>query len=151
MEDLEGLLQHLRPLADLGKREPVPPVLVRMPARAEANLDAPTAQLVGGEDDLGEVAGRPEGHRRDEHPQPDPRHVPRQPGDHRPGVRGVAAGLAGEALVVVRAEQRLEPGGLGPARDGQLVVVGQPHLGLDHEGEAHAGSSVRNGLFELTG
>ena len=46
-------------------------------------------------------------------------------------------GLAREALVVVGPEERLEPGRLGPLHDGQLLVVGEAHLGLGHQREPH--------------
>ena len=44
----------------------------------------------------------------------------------------------GEARVVVGAEEGLEPGLLGGPRDRQDLVVGQPLLGLGHQGVTHA-------------
>ena len=56
VEDLERLLEHVGPLADLREREAVPPVLGLVPAGADADLDPPAAHLVDGDRDLGEVA-----------------------------------------------------------------------------------------------
>ena len=112
-------------------------VLVRVPARAHADLDPAAAQLVDGHGDLGEVARRPERHGRDEDAEPDPARVPRQASEHRPGVGRRLVGLAREALVVVGPEERLEAGRLGPLHDRKLVGVGEAHLGLGHQCEPH--------------
>ena len=118
------------------------PVLVLVPAGADAHLDPPAAHLVDGDRDLGEVAGRPERDRRDQRPEPDRRRVAREPGEHRPGVGRRLARLAREALVVVGPEQRLEPRGLGRPGHGELLVVGEALLGLDHQREPHLDSCI---------
>ena len=45
---------------------------------------------------------------------------------------------AGKARVVVRSEVALEAGVLGRPRQGQDLFVGQPLLGLTHQGKSHA-------------
>ena len=47
----------------------------------------------------------------------------------------------GKLGVVVGAEERLEAGRLGAPRDGELVLVRQALLGLDHQREAHRSTS----------
>jgi hypothetical protein len=112
-------------------------VLDLVPAGAQPELDPAAAHLVDRRDHLREVPEPSERHRRDERPQPDPLGVAGQAGEHRPGVGRGQPARPREALVVVRSEERLEARGLGPARDRQLLVVGQPLLGLGHQGEAH--------------
>ena len=121
MDDLQRLLQHLRALADLREREPVAAVLILVPAGAETQLDAPAAQLVRRDHDLGQVAGGPERDRRHQHAEADPLRVPREARDHGPCVGGVTTRVAREALVVVGPEQGLETGRLRAPGDGQLV------------------------------
>ena len=60
-----------------------------------------------------------------------------QPGDDRPGIGRRLVGRTGKALVMVRSEERLEAGRFGMLRDGQLVGVAHPLLGLDHERKPH--------------
>ena len=141
-QDLEGLLEHVGALVDGREREAVASVLVRVPPGTDADLDPTAAQLVDGGRDLGEVARRAERDRRDEDAEADPVGVTSEPGEHRPGVGGRLIGLAGEALVVVRPEEGLEPGGLGALHDRELVGVAEAHLGLGHQGEPHVVSSA---------
>jgi hypothetical protein len=44
---------------------------------------------------------------------------------------------------VVGPEERLEARALGPPSDFELLGVGQPLLGLDHQNESHASSLRR--------
>ncbi len=46
-------------------------------------------------------------------------------------------GRSGEARVVVGAEERLEPVGLGSLGDRDVIAVRQTLLGLEHEDESH--------------
>ncbi len=137
LEDLQLLLQVVGSLPDLGEREPVAAVLLLVPAGAEAHLDPAAAHLVDRQHHLGKVARRAEQDRRDEDTQAERRRLAREPGEHGPGIGRRLVAVAGEALVVIGPEQGLEPGCLGSPGDGQLLLVGQPLLGLDHEREPH--------------
>jgi hypothetical protein len=44
---------------------------------------------------------------------------------------------------VIGSEEGFEPGRLGSLDDRQLLSVGQPLLGLDHQGEPHPLSSSK--------
>ena len=57
-------------------------------------------------------------------------------GDPRVGRAGQAAHVA-HLQVVIRAEEGVEPVGLGPLGDGELLGVGRPLLGLDEDAEIH--------------
>ncbi len=95
----------------------------------------PAAHLVDRGHDLGKRPGQPVGDRRDERPEPDRARLAGDPGQDGPGIgRGQVVGTR-EALVVVGAEERPEPGRLGPLGDGELLGVGDPLLGLEHDRE----------------
>ena len=106
--------------------------------------------LVDGGDDLGEVPGVAERDRRDQRPKPDPVGVAGKPGQDGPRVRGRHAGRPGEARVVVRAEERLQPVRLGSLGDGDVVGVAHSLLGLDLEGETHHDSCMPRKSLTLT-
>ncbi len=137
MEDREVVLEQVGPLRDRRERQPELAVLVVVPARAEPELDPAAGHLVDRRHDLGEVARVAERDRGDQSAEPDPRCVPGQSGEDRPGIGGPLSGRPRKALVVVGPEERLEAGRLGPPDDRQLLLVGQALLGLDHEREAH--------------
>jgi len=52
-------------------------------------------------------------------------------------VRRRPVAVAREARVVVAPEERLEAGRFGVQRQGELLLVGHPLLGLGHQREAH--------------
>src|SRR5215208_5461316 len=106
VEDLELLLEHVGPLVDGWKREPVALVLALVPARADPDLDPAAAHLVDGRDDLGEVAWMPECHRRDEDAEGNVARFPSEASQDRPRVSRRTVARAREALVMVRAEER---------------------------------------------
>jgi hypothetical protein len=82
----------------------------------------------------------PERHRRDKRAEPDSARLAGQAGKDGPRVGGRATGLAGEAVVVVGAQERLEACRLGMLRNRQLVRIGAPLLWLDHQRETHGAS-----------
>ncbi len=68
MEDREVVLEEIGSLIDRRERQPELAVFLVVPARAEPEFDPPAGHLVDGRRDLGEVAGMPEGDRRDKDP-----------------------------------------------------------------------------------
>ncbi len=134
------LLQHVHAHLVLRVGDAQPRVLERVPARPEARLDPAAAHLVDRGDGLREGPGDAEGHRRDERAEPDARGLPGEARERRPAVGRSAVVRAGEARVVVGAEERLEAlllRGLGHREE---IGVAHPLLGLDHDREAHRAS-----------
>ncbi len=142
MEDRQLVLHEVGPLADRRKGEAELAMFDLAPAGPDADLDAAAAHLIDRRDDLGERPRVAERDRRHEHAQTDPVGVAGEPGHDRPGIRGRLPGRPGKALEVVGTEEGLEPVGLGPLGDRDMVAIAQALLGFEHEGEAHRGSSV---------
>ena len=106
VHDLELLGEPVHALAQRREREAVGAVLGLVPARAEAELDAPAGHVVGGRDDLGQLGRVAEGGGGDERAEPQRASVTRgQRADRRPRVERAALGAAAEVEVVVGAEQ----------------------------------------------
>ena len=78
-----------------------------------------------------------ERHWRDERAQPDAARLAGQAGEDGPRIGGRATGLAGEAVVVVGAQEGLEARRLGMLRNRQLVRIRAALLWLDHQRETH--------------
>ena len=136
-QDLQLLLQHLGADVEGREREAVVVVLGLVPARTHAHLQPTAGHLVHGRGQLRKVARVPERHRRDERPEPDAARLAGEAGQDRPGVGGGAAGLTGEAVVVIGAQERLEAGRLGAPGERQLIGIRAALLRLDHQGVPH--------------
>ena len=126
-DDREGLLEARHALVE-GETEGA--VLGLVPARAKAQDEAATADLVDGRRHLGQQGWRTEAGGGDQRPQLDPLGGTRQGGQHRPAFPRPARRPARPAVEEVVAEpQRVEPDVLGGARHGPQF--GPADLALD--------------------
>ncbi len=130
-------LERVHPLAHGREREPVHSVLSLVPAGTEAELDAAARDLLRGRRALRDHGRVPEGHGRDERPEPDPLRTGRERRQRRPCVERSGAAAADDREVVVGAEKTLEPRALGGLRERQPPFPGHALLALDHETDAH--------------
>ena len=129
MDQRELLGEHVVALCQRRERDAKLGVLLVVPAGAEAGLDATVTHLIDRLDHLGQIARDPERDRRDEGTEPDRLRLARQAGEGRPGIGRRKAAFAREAGVMIGSEERLEPGLLGGAGEGQDLVVGSPCWG----------------------
>ena len=137
-DDLELLGVAVEAVARGLEREAVARVLVLVPARAEPELD-PAAGDVVGRDGLARQHRRvAEGRGRDQRAEPQRGGLRGERDERAPGVERAAVRLPVERLVVVRAEEGLEAGGLGGGRQAAPLIPRDAVLALDHQADAHA-------------
>ena len=136
---LDLALELVEPLRHGRERKAERLVLVLVPAGADAEVDAPAGDVVGGQRELGQDGGGAERDRRDQRAEPDPLGDRGERADRAPGVERAVA--LRERQVVVGAQQRLEAAALGGAREREPVVPADALLPLDHQREPHRGGA----------
>ena len=144
VHDLELLGEHPHALAERREREAVGGVLALVPARAEAELDAPARHVVGGHDDLRDVGGVAERDRGDERAEPQRARVRGERRERRPRVERAALLHVIEVELVVGAEQRRHAVRLARLRERQPLGPGDAVLALDHQAEVHRPAWCQN-------
>ena len=137
VEDLQLVLQQVRPLGDLRERQAELAVLRVVPAGPDADLDPAAAHLVDRGNDFGERSGVAKRDRRNERAEADGRGLASDAGENGPRVGGRLVSRPGEAPVVIGPEKCLESKPFDQPGNLQLLHVCQALLGLDHEGKAH--------------
>src|SRR6478735_8832358 len=100
VDDLELLSEHLPPDLQLGEGKAERLVLAFHPAGAEAELDPPAGDVIGGRDRVREYRRRPKRHRGYERAESQGRGARREAGEDRPRVVRDVGELVGLGDVV---------------------------------------------------